>query len=116
MSDNLKVTDKYPSLVFSGYIDTVKGERLTAGYPDPLLILDITIVVLVTYSQDWTYGILRNGLIMIVPVYDSAEACSLCLKFEHLSGDRVAKNCRCVEESCRPWTEDRVRTLVGGNS
>jgi len=32
MSDNPKVTDKYPSLVISGYIDTVKGKPLTL-YP-----------------------------------------------------------------------------------
>jgi len=29
MSDNLKVTDKYPSLVITGYIYSAKGEPIT---------------------------------------------------------------------------------------
>jgi hypothetical protein len=29
MSDNPKVTDQYPSLIISGYIDSLKGEPLT---------------------------------------------------------------------------------------
>jgi len=29
MTDNPKITVKYPSLVISGYIDTVKGKPLT---------------------------------------------------------------------------------------
>jgi hypothetical protein len=28
----------------------------------------------------------------------------------------VAQNCRCVEESCRTWMEDRVGTIMSGNS
>jgi hypothetical protein len=31
MSDNPKVTDKYPSLVIPGYIYSAKGEPLTTG-------------------------------------------------------------------------------------
>jgi len=73
-------------------------------------------VVSLSNSQDRTYGILRNRLIMIAPAYDSAEGSSLCLMFEHMSGDRVAQNCLCVDESCRTWTEDRVGILVSGNS
>jgi len=33
-----------------------------------------------------------------------------------MSGDHVAQNVQCVEESCRTWTDDRVGTLVSGNS
>jgi len=73
-------------------------------------------VVSLTNSQGRVYGIMRNGLIMIVPAYDSANGRSLCLEFEHLSGDHVAQNCQCVEESCRIWTEDRFGTLVSGHS
>jgi len=32
MSDNPKISDKYPSLVIQGYIDSVKGEPLTGDY------------------------------------------------------------------------------------
>jgi len=73
-------------------------------------------VVSLSNSQDWTYGILRNRMIMIAPAYDYAEGSSLCLYFEHMSGDRVAQNCWCVDEYCRTWMQDRVGTLVSGNS
>jgi len=73
-------------------------------------------VVSLTNSQGRAYGILRNGSIMIAPAYDSAHGRSVCLWFEHLSGNCVAQNCRCVEDSCKIWTEDRVGTLVSGNS
>ena len=53
---------------------------------------------------------------MIAPIYDAAEGISLGLKFEHMSDDCVAQNCWSVEESCMTWTEDRVGTLVSGNS
>jgi len=71
-------------------------------------------VILLTNSQGWTYGILANGMIMVAHAYDSAEGSSLCLVFEHRRGDGVAQNCRCVEESCRTWMEDRVGTLLSG--
>jgi len=73
-------------------------------------------IVSLSYSQDRTYGILRNRLIMIAHACDSAEGGSFCLLFEHMSGDRVAQNGRWVDESCRTWTEDRVGTLLSGNS
>jgi len=34
MSDNPKVTDKSPSLVIPGYIESVKGEPLTRKYKE----------------------------------------------------------------------------------
>jgi hypothetical protein len=73
-------------------------------------------VVSLTNSQCGAYGFLRNQLIMIAPADDSADGRSLWLKLEHRSGDCMAQNCRCVEESCRIWMEDRVGTLVSGNS
>ena len=73
-------------------------------------------VVSLTNSQGRVYGILRFGLIMITPAYDSIDGRSVCLEFEHRSGDRMAQNYQCVEESCRMWTKDRVETLVSGNS
>ena len=77
---------------------------------------DINMIVSLTRAQGRRYGILRNGLIMIAPAYDSAKGISLYLRFEHMSGDHVAQNCRYVEESCRTWMEDRAGTLVSGNS
>jgi hypothetical protein len=53
---------------------------------------------------------------VIAPAYGSAEGSSLWLQFEHMSSDGVVHNCRCVEESCRTWTEDRAGTLLSGNT
>jgi hypothetical protein len=69
-------------------------------------------VVSLSNSQDRTHGILRNMLLMIAPAFNSKEDYSLCLYFEHRSGDRVAQDRRCVDESCMTWMEDRVGTLV----
>jgi len=54
--------------------------------------------VSLTNSLDRTW-IMRNGLKMIPHAYDSAKCSSLRPRFEHMSGDRVEQNCRCVEES-----------------
>jgi hypothetical protein len=73
-------------------------------------------VVSLTNSQGREYGILRFVLVKNAPAYGAIDVRSVCLEFEHLSGDRVAQNCQSVEESCRIWTKDRVGTLVSGNS
>jgi len=88
--------------------------------PDPKrrsgTVANTSLVVSPTNSLDRTYGILRNGLIIITHLYDSAQRSSSCVQFEHMSGNRGAQNCRCVDESGRIWTEDRVGTLVSANS
>jgi len=94
---------------------TLNWTRCTWRTQRPWRTRDINMVVSQTNTLGRTYGILTNGLILIALAYDSSEGSSLCLSFEHMSGDHVEPNCQWVEESCRIWTEDRVGTLVSGN-
>jgi len=56
-------------------------------------------VVSLRNSQGQIYGVVRNGLNIIAPAYDITKGSSLCLEFEHISGDCTAQNRQCDEVS-----------------
>jgi len=106
------------ALVSKYAIDATIGGWLKPTY----LELKQTHLKISTHLKNSRYQ-LRNGLIVIAHEYDSAEDGSLslsfkhmCIKFKHRTGDGVAQNCRCVEESCTTWTEDRAGILLSGNT